>query len=81
MAKKEIDSSESPLPNPLPPAGEGTNVKSNALILVAYHAGPEEIGFFGKQWQRGVTQSVTADEWLAMQVRGDFDEFNFTEEK
>ncbi|HQS59967.1 MAG: hypothetical protein B7Y56_03420 [Gallionellales bacterium 35-53-114] len=76
MAKKN-----SPLLNPLPQADEGTNVKGDHLILVAYHAGPEEIGFFGKVWQRDSAQSVTADEWAAMRLRGDFDEFNFIEEK
>ena len=49
-------------------------------LRVAYHAGPEEIGFCGRTWQRGVAQSVTADEWAAMQARGDIEEFNFTKE-
>lgn len=50
-------------------------------LTVAYRAGPPSIGFYGRQWQREVAQPVTADEWEQMQARGDFDEFNFTEEK
>lgn len=50
-------------------------------ITVAYHDGPPEIGFCGRQWQRGVAQPVTADEWEAMQARADFNEFNFSEEQ
>lgn len=68
------------LPNP-PPGGEGTNEKGIDLIPVAYHAGPEEIGYYNKQWQRDVAQPLTREDWAAMQARGDFDEFNFIEEK
>jgi hypothetical protein len=70
-----------PLPNPLPQAGEGTNEKSNIQLSVAYHDGPGEIGFAGRHWQRGVAQPVAAEEWAAMQARADFNEFDFIEEK
>lgn len=55
--------------------------RTDADVSVAYHDGPPTIGFCGRAWQRDVVQSVTADEWHAMQARGDFNEFNFTEEQ
>jgi hypothetical protein len=71
--------------DPIPQAGEKINESHPAAagqqgLRVAYHAGPPDIGFFGRQWQRDVAQPVTADEWTAMRARGDFDEFNFTQE-
>ena len=47
---------------------------------VAYHAGPEEIGFFGRTWHRGVALEVTVNELTGMQARGDYNEFNFKQE-
>ncbi len=44
---------------------------------VAYHDGPPEITFFGMDWQRGVSREVTHEQWAAMQLRGDFKEFDF----
>ena len=50
------------------------------MVSVAYHDGPNAIGFLGRWWQRDVAQSITADEWAAMQSRGDFEEYQFTQE-
>lgn len=44
---------------------------------VAYHAGPPEIEFAGRRWQRGVEQSVSADQLSAMCARPDFSIFSF----
>lgn len=49
-------------------------------ITVAYHDGPPAIGFFGRQWTRGVAQVVTPEEWEGMQARGDFKEFDFVQQ-
>lgn len=65
-----------PLPNPLPLAGEGIST-----VMVAYHDGPYEIHFCGRTWFRDQAQTVPAGKWAEMQARGDFNEFNFTEEK
>jgi hypothetical protein len=48
--------------------------------MVSYHIGPAEIRYYGRDWQREVAQPVSAEDWAAMQVRGDFNEFNFSEE-
>jgi hypothetical protein len=50
-------------------------------LNVAYHEGPDEIGFCSLAWQRDVAQPVTTDQWAAMQARADFNEFNFSEEQ
>lgn len=50
-------------------------------ISVAYHEGPEAIGFGGRHWQRDIAQTVSADEWAFMQARADFNEFKFNEEQ
>ena len=70
---------KNPLPNP-PPEGEGANEKGTIQFLVAYRDGPPEIGFAGRQWQRGVAQLVMTEEWAAMQERADFNEYQFTKE-
>lgn len=49
-------------------------------VTVAYHAGPPEIGFYKRTWTRGAPQTIPADDWKAMQQRGDFNEFDFQEE-
>ncbi len=54
-----------------------TKTASTALLQVAFHQGPPQISFAGRNWQRGVAQPVTADEWAAMQARGDFAPFDF----
>ena len=75
MAKKDIGA-EGSTPSPtLPLPGGGSD-----SLRVAYHNGPEEIGFFGREWQRGIAQSVTANELAGMQARGDYNEFNFKQE-
>jgi hypothetical protein len=70
--------------------GEGIRVKGEGNpstgsgrteLRVVYHAGPDAIGFCGRQWRRGAAQPVTAEEWAAMRARGDFNEFDFIEEK
>lgn len=71
MAKKTPDTE--------PLADSTLNPQSS--LLVAYHDGPNAIGFCGRRWQRDVAQSVTADEWGAMQARGDFNEFDFKQEQ
>lgn len=58
-----------------------TNQSAPTVLSVAYHDGPPEIGFYGRNWQRDIAQPVSPDEWAAMQLRGDFNEFNFTEEE
>jgi hypothetical protein len=70
MAKKNT----APHPNPLPLAGEGTELR------VAYHSGPGEIGFCGNHWQRDVAQPITQAEWNAMRLRADFGNYDFKEE-
>jgi len=70
MAKKDANQT----PPSLPLSGEES-------ISVAYHAGPGEIKFCGRHWQRDTAQSITLPEWHAIQARGDFNEFNFTEEQ
>lgn len=75
MAKKDIKT-EGSTPSPtLPMQGGGGD-----SLRVAYHDGPEEIGFFGREWRRGIAQQVTADELAGMQARGDYNEFNFKQE-
>ena len=56
-----------------------TRKKITAILplQVAFHQGPPQISFAGRNWQRGVPQSVTAGEWAAMQARGDFGPFDF----
>lgn len=54
--------------------------KGEGMVCVAYHDGPGEIGFCGRWWKRGVAQSITIEEWHAIQARADFNEFNFIEE-
>jgi hypothetical protein len=49
------------------------------LVSVAFHAGPPEIVFYKRAWRRGVPQPIPAEDWTAMQARGDFNEFNFKE--
>lgn len=50
-------------------------------INVAYHSGPDEIGFCGNQWKRDQVQTITKAEWNAMQLRADFSNYDFKEEK
>ena len=56
-----------------------TRKKSTAILpfQVAFHQGPPQISFAGRNWQRGVPQSVTAEEWAAMQARSDCAPFDF----
>jgi hypothetical protein len=75
---QEQDTNQEQIPPSLPLLREE---KEAADLRVAYHEGPADIGFCGRQWQRDVAQRVTAEEWAAMQARGDFGEFNFEEEK
>jgi hypothetical protein len=84
MAKINQDDASQTPPN-LPLSGEE---QSGALlenggedrVMVSYHIGPAEIRYYGRDWQREVAQPVSAEDWAAMQVRGDFNEFNFSEE-
>lgn len=55
--------------------------RADDRITVAYHAGPSEIGFYTRTWTRGAPQTIPADDWKAMQQRGDFNEFDFQEEQ
>ena len=80
MAKKNLDgTTQTQTPPGLPLTGDEQGKAGS--VPVAYHAGPPEINFFGRAWQRDIAQSVTQDEWAAMQARGDFNEFNFSEEQ
>jgi hypothetical protein len=40
-------------------------------LQVRYRDGPAEMFFFGRRWQRDKPQSVSADDWRAMQARAD----------
>lgn len=46
-------------------------------VKVAHYDGPAEISFLGRNWQIGVAQEVSAEEWQRMQARADFAEFDF----
>jgi hypothetical protein len=52
---------------------------TGTVCKVAYHAGPPEISFCGRDWRCDMPQEVTAAEWERMQLRGDFREFDFRE--
>lgn len=56
---------------------EPTPSSAPAPLEVAYHAGPEHVHFNGRLWYREQLQPVTAEEWAAMQARGDFTNFDF----
>jgi hypothetical protein len=71
MAKKNMITNHS---SQYPRAGDEPSITE---LSVAYHAGPPAIGFAGRQWQRGVPQTVSAAEWAAMHARRDFVEFDF----
>lgn len=47
----------------------------------AYHAGPPAIEFGGRRWQRGQAQTLTADEFAALQSRADAALFGFIFDK
>jgi hypothetical protein len=55
--------------------------KSQETVSVAYHAGPGEIIFLGRHWYVGHAQTITTEEWAAMQQRPDLNEYQFEEEK
>ena len=62
--------------SPSPPSGG----EGRGEVVVAYHAGPPEIGFYKRQWRIGVAQPIPVDDWIAMNERADFGEFDFKEE-
>lgn len=66
-----------PIPNPPLRAGEGVTLAGSGNLMVAYHAGPPAITFFGMDWTREWAQEVTPMQWQGMQLRGDFKEFDF----
>jgi hypothetical protein len=59
----------------------GEHGDTGAAISVFYRTGPCDIHFCGRTWFRGMSQTVTPGKWAEMQARGDFNEFDFTEEK
>ena len=46
-------------------------------MSVAYHGGPGEIHFCARMWFRGLSQTVTANEWAVMQAHPHFGQFDF----
>lgn len=54
--------------------------ETQATVSVAYHAGPPEITFYGREWRIGQPQPIPITDWIAMNQRADVGEFNFKEE-
>lgn len=53
-----------------PPGAEPLTVSLAPTFTATLAAGPEQMQFCGRLWQRGVPQTITAELYAAMQDRG-----------
>lgn len=90
MSETDIEqgdaANEAPLPDMPPPEtgqalrqaqGERAESIASADMSFAYHDGPRDIIFAGRNWRRGVPQPVTPDELHSMTRRAGWVVFDF----